>query len=102
LAQAGYLGDVEFCGCKVACSLKICRVEISVAGGSGSFFLSLDMNGVDHTVPPATILIASKQTSMVDTLKIGKREDTCLNRHVSLKQFLTDGHTAGRQSYRVK
>ena len=82
--------------CSVSCcSLKIRRVEISVADGKCLF-----VKGQAHRAI-SNILIASKQTS-IQVLMIGKREVTCLNRHVALKQSLTDDHTAGRQSYRVK
>ena len=82
--------------CSVSCcSLKIRRVEISVADGKCLF-----VKGQAHRAI-SNILIASKQTS-IQVLMIGKREVTCLNRHVTLKQSLTDDHTAGRQSYRVK
>ena len=75
--------DVEVCGCKVACSLKIRRVEISVAGGSGSFF-------VKGWIAPCRQqhLDCVKTDFNANTLKIGKRVDTCLNRHVSLKSVL--------------
>jgi hypothetical protein len=64
---AGVAADVEVCSCKAACSLKIRRVEISVAGGKRPF-----VKGWAHRAA-SNNLDCVKTDFNANTLKIGKR-----------------------------